>query len=120
MLGNMTAPLCIIILRGDAGVPGSSYVNVIGCSVLKQDTYAPSWPKVFRNNSWLAIAQCLTDLRIQVVERHVGVCLTGQHQERMMILLRTASRPFRGVLCDKDNRPHVLGLAVSVRVYWWG
>ena len=37
-----------------------------------------------------------------------------------LMLLRTASRPFRGVLCDKDNRPHVLGLAVFVRAYWWG
>jgi hypothetical protein len=116
MLGNMTARLWINILRGDAGVPASSYVNVFGRSVLKKDTYASSWRKVLRNNSWFAIAQCLTDLRIQVVERHVGVRLTGQHQERMLILLRTASRPFGGVLYDKDNRPHVLGLAAFVRV----
>jgi hypothetical protein len=66
------------------------------------------------------MAQRLTDLRIQVVERHVSICLSGQHQERMLILLRTASGAFRGVFCDKDNRPHVLGFAGFVRVHWWG
>ena len=69
------------------------------------------------DHPWPATAQCVADARIQSLKRHAGVLLTGQHDERMDILLRTAIGPLRRALCDKDNRSQVRGLAIFVRVH---
>jgi hypothetical protein len=54
-------------------------VNFFSRSVLKKNTYAPAWCEVRRNHPWLVTAQCMADLGIQGVERHVGICVAGQH-----------------------------------------
>src|SRR5262249_3207466 len=88
-------------------------------SVLKKDTEMPSWRQVLRHNSWLVTAQGIADLGVQRVKRHGGVCLAGQYQQWMHILLRTALCPLGGVLCDQDHCSHVRGLAVCIRLHGW-
>src|SRR5574341_2357732 len=97
----------------------SSYVNVLRCSVLKKDTEMSSWHQVLCHHAWLIAPQGITDLGVQCVKRHGGVCLTGQDQQWMHVLLWTALGPFGRVLCDQDHGPHVRGLAVGIRLHGW-
>jgi hypothetical protein len=54
----------------------------LGCSVLKGNAYAPAWREVCRHHPWLVLTQRIADLGMQSIERHVGIALAGQHQER--------------------------------------